>query len=134
MGYSKSYFTSLLVSILIFLFSKAGQESFRSLTSSYYRGAHGALVVYDITKFVIFNDLFFLKVNVFYSKDSFEHLSTWLEDVKYNSGVDTVITVVGNKGKQIERIEILYLEIIFFYLFFFVHLLTNLSFKLIWNI
>ena len=35
----------------------------------------------------------------FHSKDSFEHLSTWLEDVKYNSGVDTVITVVGNKGK-----------------------------------
>ena len=58
MGYSKSnllsvksYFEFIL---FLFSFSKAGQESFRSLTSSYYRGAHGALVVYDITKFVIF--------------------------------------------------------------------------------
>jgi GTPase SAR1 family protein len=31
---------------------QAGQESFRSLTNSYYRGSHGALVVYDITECV----------------------------------------------------------------------------------
>merc|ERR1712137_537603 len=62
------------------IWDTAGQESFRSLTSSYYRGSHGALVVYDIT-----------------NEDSFEHLGTWLDDVKCNTGLDTVITVVGNK-------------------------------------
>merc|ERR1712137_80520 len=63
------------------IWDTAGQESFRSLTSSYYRGSHGALVVYDITR-----------------RETFEHMSTWLEDVRLNSDVDTVITLVGNKG------------------------------------
>jgi len=63
------------------IWDTAGQESFRALTSSYYRGAHGALVVYDITR-----------------RETFEHMSTWLEDVRLNSDVDTVITLVGNKG------------------------------------
>ena len=40
---------------------QAGQESFRSITRSYYRGAAGALLVYDITR-----------------RDTFNHLTTWL--------------------------------------------------------
>lgn len=41
----------------------AGQESFRSITRSYYRGAAGALLVYDITR-----------------RETFNHLTTWLND------------------------------------------------------
>ena len=44
------------------IWDTAGQESFRSITRSYYRGAAGALLVYDTTR-----------------RDSFEHLSPWLE-------------------------------------------------------
>ena len=43
----------------------AGQESFKSITRSYYRGAAGALLVYDITR-----------------RDTFTHLTRWLEEVK----------------------------------------------------
>jgi len=75
------------------IWDTAGQESFRALTSSYYRGAHGALIVYDISR-----------------KETFEHIGTWLDDVRLNSDVDTVITLVGNKGdleakRQVSREE-----------------------------
>eukprot|EP00047_Mylnosiga_fluctuans_P020496 m.92984 g.92984 ORF g.92984 m.92984 type:complete len:219 (+) comp8526_c0_seq3:181-837(+) len=58
----------------------AGQESFRSITRSYYRGAAGALLVYDITR-----------------RETFDHLATWLEDARKNSGNSMSIILVGNK-------------------------------------
>ena len=45
------------------IWDTAGQESFRSITRSYYRGAAGALLVYDITR-----------------RDTFNHLTRWLEE------------------------------------------------------
>jgi len=51
------------------IWDTAGQEKFRSITRSYYRGAAGALLVYDITR-----------------RETFEHLASWLEDcLKYSS-------------------------------------------------
>ena len=47
------------------IWDTAGQESFKSITRSYYRGAAGALLVYDITR-----------------RDTFTHLTRWLEEVK----------------------------------------------------
>ena len=43
----------------------AGQERFRTLTSSYYRGAHAVLLVYDVTR-----------------RDTFENLAEWLAEVE----------------------------------------------------
>lgn len=62
------------------IWDTAGQESFRSITRSYYRGAAGALLVYDITR-----------------RDTFSHLSAWLKDARENGNPDMVITLVGNK-------------------------------------
>ena len=57
------------------IWDTAGQESFKSITRSYYRGAAGALLVYDITR-----------------KETFNHLTRWLEEVRYNGNPD-IITV-----------------------------------------
>eukprot|EP00730_Choanoeca_flexa_P002471 TRINITY_DN11062_c0_g1_i2.p1 TRINITY_DN11062_c0_g1~~TRINITY_DN11062_c0_g1_i2.p1 ORF type:complete len:220 (+),score=33.70 TRINITY_DN11062_c0_g1_i2:711-1370(+) len=62
------------------IWDTAGQESFRSITRSYYRGAAGALLVYDITR-----------------RETFNHLSTWLEDARSHSNPNMVIMLIGNK-------------------------------------
>ncbi|CDW89914.1 rab family gtpase [Stylonychia lemnae] len=63
------------------IWDTAGQESFRSITRSYYRGSIGALLVYDITK-----------------RQSFENLVRWLEEMKENAYSKMTIIVVGNKA------------------------------------
>merc|ERR1719262_326159 len=74
------------------IWDTAGQESFRSITRSYYRGAAGALLVYDITR-----------------RDTFNHLSRWLEEAKQNSNPNMVIMLIGNKA-DLERREVSYEE------------------------
>nr|ABD65429.1 Rab2 [Suberites domuncula] len=63
------------------IWDTAGQESFRSITRSYYRGAAGALLVYDITR-----------------RETFDHLTTWLEDARQHSSSNMVIMLIGNKS------------------------------------
>jgi Ras-related protein Rab-2A len=63
------------------IWDTAGQESFRSITRSYYRGAAGALLVYDITR-----------------RDTFNHLTTWLDDARQHSSSNMVIMLIGNKS------------------------------------
>ncbi|KAI8638047.1 ras family-domain-containing protein [Parasitella parasitica] len=62
------------------IWDTAGQESFRSITQSYYRGAAGALLVYDISR-----------------RETFEHVSTWLADVRKHANPHTTVVLVGNK-------------------------------------
>ncbi|XP_063157596.1 ras-related protein Rab-2B isoform X1 [Candoia aspera] len=63
------------------IWDTAGQESFRSITRSYYRGAAGALLVYDITR-----------------RETFNHLYSWLEDAQQHSSAHMVIMLIGNKS------------------------------------
>lgn len=61
------------------IWDTAGQERYRAITSAYYRGAVGALIVYDIT-----------------DSKSFEHIDTWLDQLYcYADNIATII--VGNK-------------------------------------
>ncbi|CAL5978754.1 Rab2 [Hexamita inflata] len=61
------------------IWDTAGQEQFRSITRSYYRGAVGALLVYDITR-----------------RESFDSLEGWLKDTRA-ADANMVIMLIGNK-------------------------------------
>ncbi|KAK6983976.1 ras-domain-containing protein [Favolaschia claudopus] len=63
----------------------AGTESFRSITRSYYRGAAGCLLVYDIT-----------------SRRSFDNVRTWLADVRAHADAHVSCILVGNKSDLCE--------------------------------
>jgi Ras-related protein Rab-2A len=71
------------------IWDTAGQESFRSITRSYYRGAAGALLVYDITR-----------------RDTFEHLASWLEDAKQHANPNMTIMLIGNKSDMNHRRQV----------------------------
>ncbi len=62
------------------IWDTAGQERFRTITSSYYRGAHGIMVVYDVT-----------------DRETFENVKHWLEEIDSNSGPNVEKLLVGNK-------------------------------------
>jgi Ras-related protein Rab-2A len=62
------------------IWDTAGQESFRSITRSYYRGASGAILVYDVTR-----------------RESFTHLTSWLSDASEFGNPDMSVMLVGNK-------------------------------------
>ncbi len=66
--------------IKIQIWDTAGQEAFQAITRTYYKGAVGALLVYDITR-----------------KETFEHAVKWLDEVRNNSTKNITIILIGNK-------------------------------------
>ncbi|KAK9151354.1 hypothetical protein Syun_009663 [Stephania yunnanensis] len=63
------------------IWDTAGQERFRAVTSAYYRGAVGALVVYDISR-----------------RQTFESIGRWLNELHTHSDMNVVTILVGNKS------------------------------------
>ncbi|XP_076151282.1 ras-related protein Rab-18-B [Alosa pseudoharengus] len=75
------------------IWDTAGQERFRTLTPSYYRGAQGVILVYDVTK-----------------RDTFTRLENWLNELEtYCTRNDLVKMLVGNKidkdNREVDRNE-----------------------------
>ena len=58
----------------------AGQERFKTITSAYYRGADGVIIVYDIT-----------------DKNSFSHIKDWIDEVGKYTDNDPIKIIIGNK-------------------------------------
>lgn len=63
------------------IWDTAGQERYRAITSAYYRGAVGALLVYDITK-----------------RQTFDNVQRWLRELRDHADSNIVIMMTGNKS------------------------------------
>jgi len=63
------------------IWDTAGQERYKAITSAYYRGAAGALLVYDITRY-----------------NSFQNINSWLTELRDYTDGEIVIMLVGNKS------------------------------------
>ncbi|ESN96230.1 hypothetical protein HELRODRAFT_185077 [Helobdella robusta] len=75
------------------IWDTAGQERFRSVTRSYYRGAAGALLVYDIS-----------------SRETYNALAKWLSDARTLASSNIVVVLVGNKKDLESEREVTFLE------------------------
>ena len=62
------------------IWDTAGQERYKSITKSYYKGAKGAFIVYDIT-----------------NEDSFNNVESWMNEVTKKGKTDMQFLLVGNK-------------------------------------
>lgn len=58
---------------------------YRAVTSAYYRGALGAMLVYDITK-----------------RPTFDHVARWLEELRAHADNSIAVMLIGNKADQVE--------------------------------
>ena len=69
------------------IWDTAGQETYLSITRTYYRNTNACLLVYDITR-----------------RESFNHIVTWLEEARQNSNnPNLAVMVVGNKADLTSR-------------------------------
>ena len=75
------------------IWDTAGQENFRSITRAYYKNSVCALVVYDIS-----------------SRDSFNNVTSWIEDCKNQSPKTIFIVLVGNKSDLEDKRQVTYEE------------------------
>ena len=71
------------------IWDTAGQERYKAITSAYYKGAKGALLVYDITR-----------------KETFENIDKWIFELKRNADEDITLVLIGNKCDLEDKREV----------------------------
>ena len=69
------------------IWDTAGQERFRTITSAYYRGADGIIMVYDVT-----------------SEESYNHINDWFLEVSRYASENTCKLIVGNKTDKADKL------------------------------
>ncbi|KAG6486535.1 ras-related protein RABA3-like [Zingiber officinale] len=68
------------------IWDTAGQERYRAITSAYYRGALGAMLVYDITK-----------------RATFDHVARWVDELRDNADSSIAVMLIGNKSDLADK-------------------------------
>lgn len=67
----------------------AGQERFRTITTAYYRGAMGIMLVYDVT-----------------NEKSFENIKNWIRNIEENASADVEKMLLGNKCELTDKRQV----------------------------
>ena len=90
------------------IWDTAGQERFRTITTAYYRGAMGIMLVYDIT-----------------NEKSFDNIKNWIRNIEEHASADVEKMILGNKCDMNDRRQVIKLAQPFEPLSFDVHLSQN---------
>ena len=76
------------------IWDTAGQERFRTITTSYYRGAHAIAIVFDLTK-----------------RQTYEHVQKWMNDINRFAKENVLKLIIGNKSDLKNEIQVSYAEV-----------------------
>ena len=68
------------------IWDTAGQERFRTITKTYYKGAHGIMLTYDVT-----------------DENSFKNIRNWVKQIEQNANTNVCRILVGNKCDREDR-------------------------------
>lgn len=71
------------------MWDTAGQERFRTITQSYYRSAHGAIVAYDITR-----------------RPTFESVTHWIQEVEQYGAASVVLILIGGSERHRQHVAL----------------------------
>lgn len=71
------------------IWDTAGQESFRSVTRIFYKGAHVVFLCFDLTR-----------------EDTFNNLKTWLNDIRAHASAEIIVYLLGSKVDLVEQREV----------------------------
>ena len=71
------------------IWDTAGQESYKSVTRIFYRGAHCVFLTYDMTR-----------------DETFVNLSEWYKEIKQHAASDVQVYLVGNKSELVDQREV----------------------------
>ena len=69
------------------IWDTAGQERFRTITKTYYKGAHGIILTYDVT-----------------DQNSFKNIRNWIKQIEANAQTNVKKVLVGNKCDKPDRV------------------------------
>ena len=76
------------------IWDTAGQERFRTITTSYYRGAHAIVIVFDLTK-----------------RQTYEHIQKWMNDINRFAKENVLKFIIGNKSDLTNEKQVNYEEV-----------------------